>query len=140
MLGVLASLVACSPDSSAPTDDGCTDAFFADADGDGHGNATAWATACSAPSGYVAAAGDCDDTNVAIHPGADEVCNDADDDCDGSIDVGAIDATVSYVDLDGDGFGDDATTVTRCATPIGHVDVGGDCDDRDAAVHPEATE
>jgi hypothetical protein len=140
MLVVLAALVACSPDASAPTDDSCTEAFFADADGDGHGDATTWAVACVGPSGYVATAGDCDDTNVAVHPGADEICNEVDDDCDGAIDDGAIDATVSYVDLDGDGFGDDATTVTRCTTPIGHVDVGGDCDDRDDAVHPDAAE
>ena len=40
-------------------------------------------TACEAPSGTVASAGDCDDGDGDVHPGADEVCDGVDDDCDG---------------------------------------------------------
>lgn len=36
--------------------------------------------------GYTAAAGDCDDTNRDVHPGAPERCNNRDDDCDGTTD------------------------------------------------------
>ena len=38
---------------------------------------------------------DCDDDDWAINPGADEVCNDIDDDCDGVIDLDAVDGGIS---------------------------------------------
>jgi hypothetical protein len=39
--------------------------------------------------GYTPLGGDCQDGNGGVHPGALELCNGADDDCDGSIDEGA---------------------------------------------------
>jgi hypothetical protein len=54
-----------------------------DADRDGFGDGGAPTTACAAPPGHVAASGDCDDGDAAVHPGAFEVCDGADDDCDG---------------------------------------------------------
>jgi len=60
---------------------------------------------------------DCNDGDASIHPGAAEVCNGIDDNCDGIVDE-------SFPDEDGDG-------VTTCA---------GDCDDTNPAVHPGATE
>jgi Putative metal-binding motif len=68
--------------------------------------------------GYTAAGGDCNDTNPAIHPGATEVRNSIDDDCDGLVDEGLP------VDGDADGY----TTA------------GGDCNDTNPAIHPGATE
>jgi hypothetical protein len=51
--------------------------------------------------------------------------------------VGA--AAEYFVDTDGDNFG--ATSLgTRCDPPEGAVDVGGDCDDDDPEVHPDADE
>lgn len=38
--------------------------------------------------GFSGCGGDCDDTRAGIHPGAVEVCNGLDDDCDGAIDDG----------------------------------------------------
>src|SRR5260221_8142288 len=52
-----------------------------DHDGDGYGNPGD----ASCPNG---ASTDCDDFNSDVHPGASEVCNGIDDDCDGSVDEG----------------------------------------------------
>ena len=91
--------------------------FYADADNDGYGDASVTIAACIAQPGYVNVAGDCDDTNGAVHPGAAEACNGIDDDCDGNIDEG-------FVDADGDGIADCTDTdddndgdpdVTDCA-------------------------
>jgi beta-lactamase superfamily II metal-dependent hydrolase len=62
--------------------------WYADADGDGYGNAAVTQLACTAPSGFVANATDCDDGNQAVNPGATEICNGIDDDCDTVIDPG----------------------------------------------------
>ncbi len=61
--------------------------FYADRDGDGYGNAASTTRACTAPAGYVAAAGDCNDANAAVQPGAAEICgNGVDDNCNGQTD------------------------------------------------------
>jgi hypothetical protein len=65
-----------------------TTTFYVDTDKDGFGS-TATADLCpaTAPAGYAAVSGDCDDTNAAVHPGATEVPYDGiDNDCDGEID------------------------------------------------------
>jgi len=45
-----------------------------------------------------------------------------------------------YADRDGDGFGDPATELDACDAPSGSVDNADDCDDTNAAIHPNATE
>ena len=70
-------------------------------------------------------AGDCDDADPAIHPGASQICGDGiDQTCE--VTEGPIDDPCASADLDGDGWP---------ATPA-----GTDCDDRDAGVHPGARE
>lgn len=65
--------------------------YYADADSDTYGNAAvSIMVAGDAPVGYVADNTDCDDTNPDIYPGATEVLNDKDDDCDGLVDEGLI--------------------------------------------------
>ena len=70
-----------------------------------------------------------------MHPGGTEVCNGLDDDCDGSVDNGASDATLWYEDLDGGGYGSDVSE-SACSAPLGYVSVTGDCDDATGSLNP----
>jgi len=130
-------------DCDGSTDEGVLDTFYADVDGDGYGDVGTTSEACEAPSGYVgyAAATDCDDTDVAVNPGATELCNGVDDDCDGSVDeASAVDAATWYADADADGYGDAGASTIACDQPSGHVADATDCDDADAAVSPAGAE
>lgn len=82
---------------------------------------------------------DCDDNNPNIHPGATEVCDLVDNDCDGQIDEGLA-TTTYYVDTDLDTYGT-GTGVAYCANPgAGFATVGGDCNDNSATINPGATD
>jgi hypothetical protein len=118
----------------------CHDVFYADQDGDAFGDPESSVEACEAPEGYTAVADDCDDTRYGTRPGADERCNGEDDDCDGSIDEEAIDPTVWFRDIDGDGYGDEAQTIEACVAPDGYAPEPGDCDVSNPGIHPGADE
>ncbi|MFH1467067.1 MAG: MopE-related protein [Pseudomonadota bacterium] len=119
----------------------CDTPWYRDGDGDGYGDPAVSAAGCDQPSGYLAEAGDCDDSDPEIHPGATERCDGVDDDCDGTVDeADAADALTWYADADGDGYGDAGVTTTACAAPTGFVADLTDCDDGAAAVNPGATE
>lgn len=133
MLGlpVLLVLLACDPQGEPAPDSGGsvehdsgagetgTDPVDADSDGSPEGE-------------------DCDDTNAAVHPGAVEVCDDADNDCNRLVDDGVL--LVWYGDADGDGYGSDSFAVEACSAPANHVANAEDCDDLDADVSPAAPE
>ncbi|MFZ5480461.1 MAG: MopE-related protein [Myxococcota bacterium] len=108
------------------------DGAYVDTDGDGHGGG---ARSCD---GTVASGDDCDDGNAAVHPGALETCDGADEDCDSQIDEEPTDAAVWYPDADADGYGDDAGATASCDQLEGYVESGGDCDDDDASFNPAA--
>ena len=75
-----------------------TTTYYADADGDGFGNDLISLTQCAdtpAPSGYVLNSTDCNDANGTINPGAIELCNSLDDNCNVTIDEDAATATVT---------------------------------------------
>jgi len=71
-------------DCDDSVDEGVLQTFWADVDDDGFGGDDT-IEACVAPDGYLESGGDdCDDTNGAVHPDAEEVChNGIDDNCDG---------------------------------------------------------
>jgi hypothetical protein len=120
--------------NGAVDDDALVTLYFEDADEDGRGNDAVSVEACTAPDGYVLLAGDCDDTDASIRPGAADLCDGVDQDCDGIDDEDATFATF-YPDLDGDGVGDAAGEILICdAPPADYVADAGDCDDADAAV------
>ena len=115
--------------------------WYADSDGDGYGDSSSATVACGAPSGTVGDSSDCDDSDDAIHPGATETCDGADNDCDGTVDEDdASDASTWYADSDGDGYGDPSLSSAACTQPSGSVSDDNDCDDGDSATHPGATE
>jgi hypothetical protein len=112
--------------------------YYADADNDGYGNISVTTQACVQPSGYVTNSTDCNDGNNSIHPGAAEVCNGIDDDCDLSVDEGV--QTTFYADTDNDGYGNPSVTQLACTAPSGYVANDSDCNDGNMNINPGATE
>jgi len=115
---LLALLAACEPRQDTAT--------LRDRDGDG-----------------ALASEDCDDSEPRSYPGATELCNGVDDDCDGEVDErDADDASTWRADADGDGYGDPGVEVVVCDQPTGFVLAldETDCDDADAGIHPGAEE
>lgn len=124
--------------------------WVGDADGDGYGDVSLdeLVKACNEPAGYAANATDCNDTDATVNPGADEVENDVDDDCNGTVDdVGDFccpdgdgDGYGYDGDADGDGIVDDGEagcTWSETATcPTGYVVDDGDCDDSNSSYNP----
>jgi gliding motility-associated-like protein len=77
-----------------------------------------------------------------VNPTATEICNQIDDDCNGTVDDGLIFETY-LADLDGDGFGDVGTDSIACSLPNGYLLFTGgpvDCDGSDSLVNPNAIE
>jgi len=128
-------------DCNGTPDDGADgDPWFVDGDGDGFGDPDSEVIACEQPAGTIADGSDCNDADGAINPGAEEVCDGVDNDCDGDIDGGATDELTFYADTDGDGFGDPDATTSACVAPEGFVGDMTDCDDTDAGINPDADE
>jgi len=107
--------------------------WYADLDGDGYGDPTSAAQACEPPAEHVADNTDCDDALAEVNPGADEVCNGRDDDCDPEIDEDPIDGDIFYDDLDGDGFGAPGSDHLACEGVSNDVDCN-DADDTEPQV------
>ena len=114
--------------------------WYTDADADGAGDPATGTLTCDPDEGAVANGEDCDDADPLAAPGLDEVCDGIDNDCDGTVDLGATDAPTWYLDVDGDGFGDAGVALGACEGPSGYADRAGDCDDADFDVSPDAIE
>jgi len=113
----------------AVIDEGCT--VCTDLDSDGF----------FAQAGCGSEALDCDDNNSIINPGAEEVCDGIDNDCDAEIDeFGAHGELTWYLDTDSDSFGDPTTSLSSCGPVTGYVTNGSDCDDSNASINPGAPE
>ena len=123
-----------NPTVTAPT------MYYVDADNDGFGDDATGTLACTQPANTVTIGGDCNDANNAIYPGATEICDGFDNNCNGTNDEGLIFNTY-YLDSDNDQFGAGIGLVSCQAIPLpGYVLVNGDCDDMNPNVYPGATE
>jgi hypothetical protein len=96
--------------------------IYRDADGDGFGDPARSASSCDGtiPVGWVATGSDCDDANPNVHPGALEVCNGFDDNCNGLVDEDALGE-----DVDGDGVPGACDNCPLAANPS-QADTDGD--------------
>ncbi|MEZ4316753.1 MAG: putative metal-binding motif-containing protein [Myxococcota bacterium] len=119
--------------------DGSTDGplatSWADADGDGYGNLAMPMAGCSGSLNPT----DCNDGNAAVHPGADELCDTLDNDCDGLVndaDPSLVETSTWFRDADSDSFGNSNISISACNPGFGWVQVGGDCLDTVAGANP----
>jgi subtilase family serine protease len=110
-------------------------AFYPDSDGDSYG-AGMPVMACIVPENHVTDNSDCNDADIDINPGATELCNSVDDDCDGILNEG-YPTTTYYRDFDGDGKGNPAVSIESCYQPDGYVANATDCDDNSATACPK---
>jgi len=131
-------------DCNGATDDGLPlHSYFLDQDGDLYGSLADVIDTCldSPPQGYARNAQDCNDNNPNINPGAPEICDGIDNNCNAAIDDGLA-FTTYFPDEDGDGFGDAEAGLETCLAepPPGFVGNDMDCNDADSAINPDAAE
>ena len=119
-------------------DEGVQNIYYQDSDNDTYGNVLMTAQACTVPSGYVTNASDCNDGNAFVNPGAAEVCNIMDDNCNGQTDEGL--SSTYFADSDSDTYGDASVITQACMQPSGYVTDNTDCDDTSYSINPGAVE
>ncbi len=99
--------------------------YYVDQDNDTYGVTTTGLCLCAATKSNTAGQpGDCDDGNGGINPGASEICDNIDNDCNGKTDDGAADATCGAIAGGSSKCIDGACGVGTCAK--GYYDVNGD--------------
>jgi hypothetical protein len=121
--------------------EGCETVYF-DGDGDGWGDAAITDCLCKESKDYKKQSGDCNNENPNTYPGADELCDDEDNNCDEVIDEeNAIGCVPYYLDQDKDGYGLSDQLKCLCAKIGDYTAIkGGDCDDTEYNVHPTVVE
>jgi len=90
--------------------------WYRDSDEDAFGDPNTSQSSCNPVPGYILDGSDCDDSNATVYPGADQVCDGVNNDCDHPSWPGL--AGTNEFDNDGDTF-------STC---------GGDCDDGDGTI------
>jgi len=123
-------------------DDNATNAtwWYQDPDGDAYGCTLDSIYSCEQPYGYSDNKLDCLEGDPNSNPGASEICDGEDNDCDGFIDENAEWAPFWYADTDADGYGNPFETIQSCLMPLGYTDNNMDCDDTNEDINPDAYE
>jgi hypothetical protein len=118
-------------------------AFYIDQDGDTFGTGKSKCL-CQGVGKYTASVpGDCDDNNILLNPGVQEICNNfIDDDCDNDQnDPNAVGCTDYYKDEDSDGFGITTDKLCLCTSFGAYKAIlDGDCNDKAWAANPKSLE
>ncbi|RJS18460.1 hypothetical protein DRW03_25405 [Corallococcus sp. H22C18031201] len=167
---------ACGPQGDVVCNSPAPLLAYPDRDHDTHGAKGAVPQSfCDAiPPDFVSAVGhendDCDDSLATTYPGAPELCDNVDNDCNGKVDeTFELDTTCTpahdcngqwkcdpntlgrtcapqsplstwYLDDDEDTYGDDAVRQQSCTQPAHYVARGGDCNDGNPFTNPAASE
>lgn len=114
--------------------------YYLDADGDGQGEDATRIYSCDPISNRITKGGDCNDADAMVSSAAPEICNLVDDNCDGRIDEG-FQPMLLVKDADGDGYGaKTGETMLGCKGEPGFADNFQDCNDKNPAINPAATE
>ena len=116
---------------------------YNDKDEDGFGVSYEKKCVCGGKDTYTASeAGDCNDADDSIYPGADEFCNGIDDDCNFKTDEeGTLGCDIFYLDEDSDGYGLTDYFKCLCAAEGAYKTLTkDDCDDTDPTIHPKHPE
>ncbi len=133
------------PDEPVNPEEVCAEStkvlVYADNDGDGFGAAGTQRRMCDVRPGFSTNDDDCDDFRSLVNPGAVEICDGIDNNCDDEADEG-LRTTQFYLDADGDGWGDPEIErgVASCSAPPGFVQNRLDCDDTNSGINPEGVE
>ena len=94
-------------------------AYYRDIDGDGYGIEVDAKVSCEQPEGFASKREIVMMRKKMLMSGASETCDSIDNDCDGTVDVNAVDGADYYADTDGDGFGDPNALENACSQPRG---------------------
>ncbi len=112
---------------------GC-EAYYIDADGDSFGVSGGFVCQCEAEGSYTSLLNtDCNDGDKHEYPGAPDLCDGQDNDCDGSLES-------DEQDDDGDGYVQCTWPASGWDTDSASMSGGEDCDDTDNTIYPNATE
>ena len=99
--------------------------FYYDGDTDSFGLISESALGCTAPLGFVSNSLDCNDANGSIHPGATEICNGIDDNCNTIVDDSPNCSVIFNIKLFIEGFYIGGSQMNATIDPVGSP---GNCD------------